>query len=256
MTKPLLTSALLLLLATATSAADKHTVTNAGIGGHNSANLLARLDKDVLAHHPQLVILMVGTNDVLNSGNSIPLERYGKNLEQLASRITRSGSRLILMTIPPCHEPYLLQRHPPAFYGNDGPNGRIQKANSVIRQTAKKHGLPLVEINAIFATVGRIGEKPASLIRNKVNSATDDGVHPTADGYRLIATTGFQTIRDHSLSTERVICLGDSITFGAGVKGSGTTTGETYPAVLQRLLNSSQVVAASRTLPVRPSARR
>ena len=34
---------------------------------------------------------------------------------------------------------------------------------------------------------------------------------------------------------DTVVCFGDSLTFGSGVKGAGTTEGEAYPAVLRRL---------------------
>ncbi|HEX2949579.1 MAG TPA: GDSL-type esterase/lipase family protein, partial [Armatimonadota bacterium] len=40
-------------------------VLNAGVGGNNTRMLLERLDADVLAQHPDLVVLMVGTNDAL-----------------------------------------------------------------------------------------------------------------------------------------------------------------------------------------------
>ncbi len=234
----ILTTAATLLIATAALSAEKSTVINAGIGGNNSRNLLKRLDKDVLAHRPQLVVLMVGSNDVLNSRNSVPLDEYRKNLEKLIGRITRGGTKLVLMTIPPCHEPYLLERHPADFYEPDGPGGRIQKANRIIRQAAKKHKIPLVDVHEIFSAKGNIGEMPESLLRNKANSNSADGVHPTPEGYRTIAAAIHRAIRKHRLPTARVVCLGDSITFGAHVKGAGTSEGETYPAVLRRLLNS------------------
>jgi lysophospholipase L1-like esterase len=238
MTRTLLAVATV-LIATAALAAEKSTVINAGVGGNNSRNLLARLDKDVLDHQPQLVVLMVGTNDVLNSRNSVPLNKYRKNLEKLIGRITRGRPKLILMTIPPCHEPYLLERHPAEFYAPDGPGGRIQKANRFICQAAKKHKIPLVDVHEILSTKGNIGERPESLLRNKANCGSADGVHPTPEGYQIIAAAVHRAIRENHLPADRVVCLGNSITFGAHVKGAGTSKGETYPAVLRRLLNAS-----------------
>ena len=43
-------------------------VISGGGGAHNSRTGGARLARDVLAHKPTLVVLMVGTNDVSNSG--------------------------------------------------------------------------------------------------------------------------------------------------------------------------------------------
>jgi len=77
-----------LALLTAALAADaaEPLVVNAGRGGHNSRNLLARLDRDVLAHEPTLVVVMVGTNDVLNHGNAVPLREYRANLLELLEK--------------------------------------------------------------------------------------------------------------------------------------------------------------------------
>jgi lysophospholipase L1-like esterase len=39
------------------------------------------------------------------------------------------------------------------------------------------------------------------------------------------------------LHCERIACLGDSTTYGAGMTGHGTATGDTYPGVLKQLLS-------------------
>ena len=211
-------------------------VINAGRGGHNSRNLLARLERDVLAHKPTLVVLMVGTNDVLNHGNAVPLKEYRANLLKVIKAIRAARSRVLLLTIPPCHGPYLLERHPASFYEPDGPSGRVRKANRVVRDVAKATRTPLVDVFGLFEAEGNVGEAAGSWIRNPANSRARDGVHPTAEGYRAMAETLFAAIRRHRLPAERLVCLGDSITFGAGVKGAGTAEGETYPACLARLL--------------------
>ena len=218
--------------------AEEVEVINAGIGGHNSRNLLKRLDSDVLAHRPDVVVLMVGSNDMLNSGNSVPLGEYEKNLDTLAKRIDRAGAKLMLTTIPPCHVPYLLERHEPDFFGSEGPAAKIARANGAIHRLAKSQEIPLVAIHAVFAALGNVGVSPKSLIRNEANSGSRDGVHPTPEGYRVLATAVFQAIRSEGWAPKRVVCFGDSITFGAHVEGAGTATGETYPAFLLRLLRA------------------
>ena len=69
----------------------------------------------------------------------------------------------------------MLERHPADFYEPDGPSGRIQKANLIIRQTAKKHKIPLVDIHEILSTKGNIGEKPEGLLRNALIVAANTG---------------------------------------------------------------------------------
>ena len=188
----------------------------------------------VLEKEADLVVLLVGTNDMLNSGNAVSLPEYRANLARLVKRVEASGSRAVLITVPPCHEPYLLSRHAPAFYRPEGPNEKVKKVNGFLREFAVEKHLPLVDLYQLLTAIGQIGIEPESLLRNEANSGKPDGVHPTADGYRLMALAVYETIRHHRLPHGRVVCLGDSITFGAGMPGAGTADGSTYPAFLKR----------------------
>ncbi|HEX2628060.1 MAG TPA: GDSL-type esterase/lipase family protein, partial [Chitinophagaceae bacterium] len=86
-------------------------IINSGVNGNTTTNLLKRIDTDCLAHKPELVIMMVGTND-MNNGKFVAPDKYKVNLESLSDRIMESGSKLLLMSILPFYEPYLLTRHP------------------------------------------------------------------------------------------------------------------------------------------------
>jgi len=213
-------------------------VVNSGFPGDNTRALLARVERDVVAHGPTLTILLAGTNDALNHQALVPHVEFAANLSKLVAAISDSGSRIILMTPPVFHKPYLLARHPEAAYGKDGPEAALAKAVSSVRSLAGALELPLVDLNRIFKAIGRVGEDPASLIRNMANSNSEDGVHPTAEGYRLIATALFQCVRERSLPSAKTVCFGDSITYGLNVAGMGTLEGESYPALLHKLLNS------------------
>ncbi|WP_372934509.1 hypothetical protein [Mariniphaga sediminis] len=37
----------------------------------------------------------------------------------------------------------------------------------------------------------------------------------------------------------KIICFGDSLTFGVYMKGEGTAEGDTYPAILKQLITRS-----------------
>lgn len=214
-------------------------IINAGVGGNNSRALLARLEKDVLSHDPSLVILMVGTNDALNSQALVPLDEYRENLDLLVGRCIASGSRVLLATIIPFYEPALMTRHQDAAYGEIPPASRHAAVINAIRECSRKHSLPLAEVNTVFTALGITGEDASSLLRNPANSGVVDGVHPTAQGYALIAAVNFQTILDHRLPASRVVCLGDSITMGIAMQGEGTATGVTYPGRLAAMLRNS-----------------
>ncbi|VAX41983.1 hypothetical protein MNBD_PLANCTO02-1114, partial [hydrothermal vent metagenome] len=68
-------------------------------------------------------------------------------------------------------------------------------------------------------------------------------VHITPNGYQKFAELFIPVLKGKIKSGDVVVCLGDSITYGAHVKGAGTINGETYPAWLSVYLN--QIVGAS-----------
>lgn len=202
-------------------------IINAGIGGNNTEDLLQRTDQDCLSHHPDLTILMIGTND-MNSRKYIPLPAYEKNLREIVSKIK---GRILLMSILPAYEPYLYTRHPQSFYAPEGHSGRKQQVNEVIKKVAADNKQSFLDMDHIFQRIGNIGLDEDSLIQNEANSKKTDGIHPTHEGYRTMAVAIFEYIVQQQLPTGRIVCFGDSITFG-----DGGTEGKSYPAYLKRLL--------------------
>jgi lysophospholipase L1-like esterase len=210
-------------------------ILNAGVPGNNSAALLARLDADVLAQAPTTVVLKVGTNDSLNSRALTPPDAYRRNLEELVTRIT-ARCRLLLCTVLPYHEPYLLTRHALADYGDLSPAQRHAQVRTTILEVAAAREVPCCDLYPLFAATGHIGESAQSVLRNPANSGVADGVHPTSAGYHMLAMPVAVALRSRRLSLERIVCFGDSITYGQYVAGAGTAEGETYPAQLARIL--------------------
>lgn len=204
-------------------------VINAGVGGNTTKDLLGRVERDCYAHHAGLTILMAGTND-MNSVKYIPLQQYEQNMRALAKGILARKSKLIMMTILPCHEPDLLTRHPAAFYKPEGIAGRRSQVNEVIKKIAADYKVHLIDLEHRFKAIGKISDDDDSLLKNQANSNKRDGIHPTANGYRFIALAVYDYIIDHKLPFQRTVCFGDSITKG-GADGN-------YPDYLKALLNS------------------
>jgi lysophospholipase L1-like esterase len=116
------------------------------------------------------------------------------------------------------------------------PAKRIEKGNAIIKKIAKDRKIPLVDVYTMFTAVTKDQDSKASLLRNQANVKIKDGVHPRMEGYKIIAEAVAQTIKKNNLPTGRIVCFGDSITYGAGMKGAGTATGDTYPGQLAKLL--------------------
>ena len=69
-------------------------ILNAGANGDTTASALARLERDVLAHHPRLVLVGLGTNDHLRN---VPLAVTAKNLRAIVRRIHSNGAEVVLL---------------------------------------------------------------------------------------------------------------------------------------------------------------
>lgn len=203
-------------------------VLNRGVNGDNSFDLLRRLPQDVLAHKPNAVIMMVGTNDALNVAQLVDIEQYHKNLLKLVEEITSRGISLLLMT-PPMADDEIAQSPNKV---NLTCNQLLQPYREQVISVAKDTQTPCLDLFGAFESAN----KPKSYLMNLSNSSRNDGVHPTAEGYTFIAQSIYKKMHEVHIPISRIICYGDSITFGYLVKGEGLETGETYPAVLNRML--------------------
>ncbi len=212
-------------------AAGAATIINAGIGGNTTTNLLKRIDTDCLAHKPELVVMMIGTNDMVD-GKHVAPDKFSTNLESLADMILKSGSKLLMLSILPFYEPYLLTRHPADFFQPNGATANRLVYNNIIQKTAEKKKASFFDIGSVFEKIGKVGLEPDSLIRNEANVGKTDGVHPTQNGYRFLGMAVSQFIQYNHLPTGRIVCFGDSIT-----KGDGSIDKESYPAYMAKLLS-------------------
>jgi len=130
-------------------------VVNAGVSGDTSAAGLRRVDW-VLKSKPDVVIVALGANDGLRGQ---PVDALARNLEAIVTRVRATGARVLLagMRVPP-------------NYGADYTSAFAAVFPAVARRT----GVPL----APFLLDGVAGDA-------RLNQP--DGIHPTAEGQRVIA---------------------------------------------------------------------
>ncbi len=213
-------------------------VFNYGKGGITSGEVLRYLLPRALEKKPTTTIVMVGTNDMLNSKKLASPEAFEKNLDAIVERLRNAGSQVILATIPPCIESLVMRRHKEEAYKGESPSQRINDANAIIRKIAAANNLPLYDLYDVISKHAPL-ESAESLLRNLANLNSPDGVHLTPQAAAILGHAMAAIIREKHFDTSSVVCLGDSNTYGANLKGAGTTEHEPYPAVLLRELTNN-----------------
>jgi acyl-CoA thioesterase-1 len=135
----------------------RYRVANAGISGETTTDALERLH-EVTALKPAVAIVEFGGNDGLRG---LPLSTTRSNLDQIVAGLKASGAEVLLagMTLPP----------------NYGPD-YIAEFQRVYSDLAAKYRVALIP----FLLEGVAGT---------TRYMQRDGLHPTAEGNRLVAAT-------------------------------------------------------------------
>jgi acyl-CoA thioesterase-1 len=157
-------------------------VLNAGVGSDNTVGALARLDRDVLAARPELVIVLFGMNDaamvdagpVARSGPRVPLADYRANLRALVTRIRASGAKVLLCTPTPMSRQYAYQ-HLGAYAQNEDMNFMLRQYALAAKDLGTELEVPVLDGFGLFAGT------PEGL------ALIEDGCHPYVTGHALLA---------------------------------------------------------------------
>ncbi len=212
-------------------------ILNKGAGSNNSMDLLARLDRDVLSENPEMVFIMVGMHDMINLHKFLDYGTFRKSYQQLITRLKNAGIETVLLNLTPVDTNAISSRYELSFF-DAPPLTKIRTANDIIADLARQNGLPLIDLYQKFIERESPNPGKSSLIMNVANSGIPDGVHPTSAGNRLIAEQifNFLVATGKIANKKRLVFFGDSITFGQGVEGSGTSQGQTFPAYLKKMI--------------------
>lgn len=139
-------------------------VVNAGISGQTTTQGLARLDRDVLSHKPQLVTISFGLNDMTRLSE----EQFAANLEALVTRCRDAKSQVLLCT-------------PNAVLETAArPIKKLRRYCEVIRQVGSKLNVPVCDQ---FGAGEALRKKDGWAWRLTMS----DEIHPNLDGHKRMA---------------------------------------------------------------------
>ncbi len=139
-----------------------------GISGQTTPQMLVRMQQDVVALQPRVVVILAGTNDIAgNTGPSTP-EMIEDNFKSMVEIARASGIQPVIASILPA------SNYPWKPGMNPGPI--IVALNLWLKSYAEKNGL--IYLDYYSAMVNDKMGLPANLSK--------DGVHPNKDGYAIM----------------------------------------------------------------------
>ncbi|HEV7403284.1 MAG TPA: GDSL-type esterase/lipase family protein [Chthoniobacteraceae bacterium] len=185
----------------------------AGISGHKSDQMLARLQKDVLDKKPQWMTLSCGVNDVWHGKGGVPLDdemaktelyaaqtnmaargTYKKNITEIVDKALAAGVKPVVLTATVIQEDL----------GNDL-NAKLAPYNDFLRALAKEKNAPLADLNQLFQDEIKKQNKPGQKV------LTGDGVHMNPAGNRLMATGVLKALGLNDAELEKAKTAWDAI---------------------------------------------
>lgn len=153
------------------SAGIKAEMIPAGISGHKSNQMLARLERDVLAKKPTWMTLSCGVNDVWHGKRGVLLDQYKKNITEIVEKAQARGIKVMILTSTMIREDQ----------GNSL-NKQLASYNAFLVKLAAQKKCLLADLNAEMQAALITGPgKPAG------NQLTTDGVHMNTLGNIMMA---------------------------------------------------------------------
>jgi lysophospholipase L1-like esterase len=150
------------------------TAIGAGISGHKSNDMLARLQRDVIDKKPDWMTLSCGVNDVWHGAKGVPLDQYKQNITQIVEKAQAAGIKVVILTAT------MITENP-----SEPNNEKLIPYNEFLRGLAKEKKCLLADLNAAMQKElderEKAGQKRGKLV-------TSDGVHMNPFGNVMMAS--------------------------------------------------------------------
>ena len=155
---------------------------NKGVTGNEVCDLLARVECDVIDLNPDAVVIMIGINNVIHKfkyGKELNFKQFEYDLKELLTTLKEAGITVIFL------EPFLL------------PAPDKRRMRTLFDEELKIISRVAGELADEFVAYDEMFNGLAESI--PYTEYSQDGVHPTHRGSRLIADTAIKAIRKHLL---------------------------------------------------------
>lgn len=153
---------------------------NRGISGQITGQMLGRMKADVLDLQPQAVVVLAGTNDLARGVDQTVIRN---NLTMIADLAEKHRIRVLLASILPVSD-YHKDANPGYARTGSRPPARIRELNDWIKAFCASRGFTYVDYYTPLVDGG-------GMLRRDY---ADDGLHPNAQGYRVMAPVVLEAI--------------------------------------------------------------
>jgi lysophospholipase L1-like esterase len=173
-------------LCNAEKKADRFEFAGSGISGNKVYDLYLRLEEDVLNKNPDVVVIYVGVNDVWHKtllGTGTDADKFEKFYLAILKKLKEKNIKAILCT--------------PAVVGektdmSNPLDGDLNRYSNIIRDIAKKNGLPLIDLRKEFLDYNKANNPD----NQEKNILTYDRVHLNTKGNQFVAGLMWNSIRN------------------------------------------------------------
>ena len=163
-------------------------VINSGVSGDTTTKALARVNKDVLSKKPQIVIILLGANDLLTYMNPygsghIDKDQTEANLQQIITKIKKENRKIYLAKFYTDEVAQgIAPSIPPQYGGPEFIQALINEYDEMFTTLAEANDLTLID--DIWTGVWGL-------------HMSSDTIHPNAAGYQIMADNIFNAIRPY-----------------------------------------------------------
>jgi acyl-CoA thioesterase I len=149
-----------------------------GISGQTTPQMLVRFRQDVVALRPKVVVILAGINDIAGNTGPSTQAMIADNIMGMTEIAKANGIRVVLSSVLPAYD----------FPWRRGvePAPKVVALNAWIKQYAQQAGAVYLDYHS------KMADARGGLSAEMAN----DGVHPTAAGYQLMAPLAEAAIQE------------------------------------------------------------
>jgi len=139
--------------------------------------MLLRFRPDVLEPHPEVLVVLAGTNDIAGNSGPVSLDVVEQNLASMAELAAVHGVKVVLASVLPVADDKTDAGGRPVVRTSGRPPATIHALNEWMARYAQDYGHVYLDYFSALAD-------QSGAFKPELN---DDGLHPSAAGYAMMA---------------------------------------------------------------------